>query len=324
MSSNKLEMSLDDIIKANKNKDKSNRFPKNGKRVRNNRVFKKNQKARRRIQNRRSIITNIENRRKNNKNINRNFQANNRNNSKNNKAKATTVATKKLVQRLVKKALAQRNFTSENVRPINRKFGGIHIVKKSLALNRLNARSRVINRIRNNIGMVRQIPVRQIRQTAIRQVRPLQTRRQITYNTLPASSTIQYAPISFQKKYLQRQRKVQRIQPVIVQEQVQTRRHNPHLYQFVQMPNRENSVRSQIQAMRRQVFYINTQQNRPIRQNRMQQQNRQIRQNRMPRQQNRKLQQQRVRFVNRQHNPFYEPQNFLQRIPVEMVSNYNL
>lgn len=67
------------------------------------------------------------------------------------------------------------------------------------------------------------------------------------------------------------------------------------------MPNRENSVRSQIQAMRRQVFYINTQQNRPIRQNRMQQQNRQIRQNRMPRQQNRKLQQQRVRFVNRQH-----------------------
>lgn len=93
-----------------------------------------------------------------------------------------------------------------------------------------------------------------------------------------------------------RQRRVQRARPVIVQEQFQKKPNNARVYQFMSVANRNrnNSVRSQIQALRRDVVYVHPQQGRS-------QFRKQFVQRRPQQQQ--LQQQQRRRFSNKQRQP---------------------
>ena len=312
MSVNKVEMSLDDIIKANKGKAKTNKrggvsqkatgSQKTPKRVVNpaNRISKFQQKgADKRVQN---------------------FKKN-ANNTRGRLQNLNTVATQKLVQKLVKKALAQSN-VSRIVRgkpigkPAIRRRGAVRYVKQPVVLSRVSPRSRVISRNQrfpNGRSVVRLASNQQFLPTVSRvkyvaAVRPIIKRQQqqrITYVRQPKRKQVQIVT----RQQIRRPAFIQKQRPIIVQQQspVGFRRNGAGGSRV------GTSVRDQIAALRQQQQVVYVQRPKP----QVTYVQREVQPRRQSRGRNARFQGQRKpqqqRRPNRNNDPFYEPPNYLQR-----------
>lgn len=282
---NKVEMSLDDIIKANKNENKG----KNAKGKFGGKANKSLQGTKRRQISKQSP----KNRGPKGK-IGKGPIRGGKGGVIN--ANKATAVTKQLVQKLVKKALAQsnigRNRTIGMATNSQRgKIRGGRIVKKTVVLNRLkiSPRSRVIAR-----------------------------RRVVPQKIV----NVRRRPIQYQQTYTVQQPVVRRVnfvknnarRPVIVRQQprtiiVQERQQNYRRGNFSN--GRGRSIRQHINQMR-QGYAMTAP--------RQQQQVRVIRQTTFVQPRPQRNRQQRNNFGNRgqrkvQYDPMYEPPNFLQRIP---------
>jgi len=293
-----VEMSLDEIIKANKSKDKAEKKVagkgnKSG--VRGKRIAKQPQKNRLQRAKPANASRKLGTKKVNNK-----------------PGKTTTVATKRLVQKLVKKALAQSNVRTPVRKTLQRpKFLGGRVVKKTVVVNRLklNPRSRVINR-RPRINTQKVFAVRGRGQ--IRYNQNLDNGQQIVRR-------VNYVPRIVTKPVLLRTIPRNVVQTVRRQRQVP-------VYQSSNVVRSGSSVRDHILRLRTggvaarqapQVVYVQQRPQRQQRQN-FQRQRSNFQQQQRPRQQRQN------NFVRQfKTEPFFEPPNFLQRVPVQTVVSQN-
>ncbi|KAI1716341.1 hypothetical protein DdX_07388 [Ditylenchus destructor] len=218
--------------------------------------------------------------------------------------KAATTVTKQLVQKLVKKALAQTNIGRNRTVGLPRSaqrgnIRGGRIVKKTVVLNRMkmNPRSKVIAR--------RHIVPQKV--VTVRRQRPIQYRETYTVQQ-PIVRRVNYVPNNTRR-------------PIIVRQQprtviVQQRQPNYRRGNYVGNGGR-TSIREHINQMRQgHVMTTRVQRRQP-----QQQQVRVIRQKQfVPTRPQRNRQQRNNNFGNRgqrkaEYNPMFEPANFLQRIP---------
>jgi len=298
-----VEMSLDEIIKANKSKDKAvkkvaSKGNKSG--VRGKRVANQPQKNRLQRAKPANASGKLGAKKVNSK-----------------PGKTTAIATKRLVQKLVKKALAQTNVRTPVRRTLQQrpKFRGGRVVKKTVVVNRLklNPRSRVISR-RPRINTQKVFAVR--------------GRGQIRYNPNLDNGQqivrrVNYLPSIVTKPVLVRTIPRNVVQTVRRQRQVP-------VYQTTNVVRNSSSVRDHILRLRtggvarrqvpQQVVYV--QQQRPLRQ---QQRKQNFQRQRGNFQQQRPRQQRQNNFARQQFKtePFFEPPNFLQRVPVQTVVSQN-
>lgn len=304
MSKSNVEMSLDDIIKANKSKDKGTVKKNRGSNLSSKGVVKRGRKGPKQPQNNGVRKANGP------KAVGKRVL------NKSNKA-VSTVATKKLVQKLVKKALAQTNVARvgpvRNValarRNVQRpKFRGARAVKKTVVL-KMNPRSRVISRRpRANVQEI----------IATRGRGPVRFNQNVVVSAVPRRR-INYVPNVVTRPVM-----VRAVPKRVVQQRAQP------VYQMVNVAGNRPSIRDHISRLRtsRPVNVIQVPQVVYRRQQRPQQQQ-QRRQNFQP---------QRPRFINQQrpavrqqrqqnnfsgnrqfkNDPFFEPPNFLQRIPIQV------
>jgi len=295
-------MSLDDIIKANKTKGKAG-----------NKAAGKSNKSSNGLRGKRIAKQPQKNRLQRTKPANASGKLGAR--KLNNKAgKTTAVATKRLVQKLVKKALAQSNVRTSVRKPLQRpKFRGGRVVKKTVVVNRLkiNPRSRVISR-RPRVNSQKVFAVR--------------GRGQIRYNPNLDNGQqilrrVNYLPNIVTKPVL-----VRTIPRGVVQT-VQRQRRAP-AYQASNIVRNSSSVRDHILRLRTggvaarqvpQVVYVSHPQRQHQRRQGFQRQRGNFQQQQRPRQQRQN------NFVRQQfkNEPFFEPPNFLQRVPVQTVVGQN-
>lgn len=291
---NKVEMSLDEIIKENKKKEQKEKVEGRGKR---GQAPQKSGAIRRRS----GGVAKKQGASPPKKNVRgrgpvRAQQGGSRplvSRLKSTQKTAATQATKKLVQKLVKKALRTNLVrTQPVVRNVVRR-GGVRVPRKVAVLNRVNARSRVIARrqpitapaVRGR-GQVRfqQNPPAIIRRRTI--IRPMQVVEQPVrrFNRRPARQFVDPAQNSIRSQLMAlRQQQAPSRQRVV----------------YVQQPQpRQQVVYVQQQPRRRQQQVV-VQRSRP-------QQSQFFRQPKQQRRNNRNS--------NNNNDVFYEPRNFLQRI----------
>lgn len=309
MSSNKVEMSLDDIIKENKNKDKgakkgNSRDAKGSSGIlrRGKKISKQPQKGRvqkgdalnaQRIVSKRPVRTP--------------------------NPTSSTVATKRLVQKLVKKALAQSSVQSQAVsrrtaiqRP---KFRGGKVIRKTVVVNRLklNPRSRIISRRPRGNAIVQKVVTVRGRG---------QPRFVPNVGNAALVRRVNYAPVAARPVM------IQTVPRVVVQQQ---RQRQLPVYQPRKIMQGRPSVRDHISLLRTsggrrqaapQVVYVTQpqrQQRSPRQRNFRQQQQQVINYQPQQRSQLRRNNFSNQRPVHFKSEPFFEPPNFLQRVPVQNV-----
>ncbi|KAI1724423.1 hypothetical protein Ddc_05659 [Ditylenchus destructor] len=289
MSINKVEMSLDDIIKANKGVNKSNGKGKTGGKANTSlQGTKRRQISKQSLKNRSP---------KGRAPVNRGRGG------LTNTNKAATTVTKQLVQKLVKKALAQTNIGRNRTVGLQRSaqrgnIRGGRIVKKTVVLNRMkiNPRSKVIARRRV-------VPQKVV---TVRRQRPIQYRETFAVQQ-PVVRRVNYVPNNTRR-------------PVIVRQQPRTVIVQPRQPNYRRGNNVGNggrtSIREHINQMR-QGYVMTTR----VQRRQPQQQVRVIRETQfVPSRPQRNRQQRNNNFGNRgqrkaEYNPMFEPPNFLQRIP---------
>uniref|UniRef100_A0A915DAA6 Uncharacterized protein n=1 Tax=Ditylenchus dipsaci TaxID=166011 RepID=A0A915DAA6_9BILA len=316
MSSNKVEMSLDDIIKENKSKGKgamkgNRRVIKatNGILGRGKKIAKPAQKDR--LQKGKASNTPRTAQRAQ-RPVKRVVRTPNQ---------TPAVATKRLVQKLVKKALARSNLqtqaVSRRVGPQRPKFRGSgRVIRKTVVVNRLklNPRSRVISRrARGNAVIQKVVAVRGRGQA----------RFAPNVGNAALMRRVNYAPVVAARPVMVQA--VPRMVPRMVIQQPRRQRRLPVVFQASNIIQGRPSVRDHISQLRTggrrqpapEIVYVT----RPQGQQRgpRQQEFRQQVSNFQP-QQRRQLQR-RNNFSNQRPqqfktDPFFEPPNFLQRLPV--------
>jgi len=283
MASSKVEMSLDDIIKANKGKQRKGGIA--GK----TRGIKKGAEKRKSLK---GVAKRKPTGQKNNTQARR-LKAG----PAKGKKKSVPVlnsATKKLVNKLVKKAISQTQKKQQVIRnvvvPIGRRSVGA--VKKTIVLKGVSNRSRVIGR-RQRVSILPPT------------VNLVQSRTPVVYKTSPAIVQIPA-----------RRARGRNYRPVIVQQSPQ-----PQIYRQVQPRRGGASIRDQVRAMRQQeVVYVQPKSYRPRQPPRQVYVQEQF--NRGQRAYGRVQQrprQNRSRRVFNKGEPFVDPPNFLQRVPSQNV-----